>query len=132
MDMLAGTVYCQLSMTGDDLKILYFETCPDGVTRERSYEQLSGGQRRCVELAFAPFALSDMIFARVGVRVSLLLIDELTTHMGADEKLRVCALIERLDRRTVLVADHDVSVQGHFDTKLALSRTDGGMRLEQV
>jgi DNA repair exonuclease SbcCD ATPase subunit len=139
-ELLAGTVYCQLSMEGDDLKILYFETTPDGTVRERQYEQLSGGQRRCVELAFAPFALSDMIFARCGVRVSLLLIDELTTHMGADEKPRACALIDRSDRDAVLVADHDVSVQGYFDTKIALSRAtepaagqpDGYMRLEQV
>ncbi len=131
-ELLAGTVYCQLSMEGDDLKIKYFETTPDGVVRERVYEQLSGGQRRCVEMSFAPFALSDMIFARCGVHVSLLMIDELTTHLGPDEKPRVCALLERLDRETILVVDHDIEVRGHFDQQLALVRGPNSSSLEQI
>lgn len=129
-ELLAGTVFCQLGMVDDDLTIKYFETMRDGATHEREYEQLSGGQRRCVELAFAPFALSDMIFARRGVRVSLLLIDELTTHMGAEEKIRACGLLDHVARDTVLVVDHDVTVQGHFDTKLTLTPGPSGMSLE--
>jgi len=131
-DLLAGTVYCKLSMVGEDLKIHYYEVIDDGRTRERVYEQLSGGQRRCVEFAFTPLALGDMIFARLGVKIELLSIDELTTHMGDVEKAAACALLERLDRATVLVADHDIGVKSHFDTRLRLQPGAAGYILERI
>lgn len=126
--LLDGKVYCQLSMEGDDLKIDYRERQADGQVVERSYEQLSGGQRRCVELAFSPLALSDTVFARLGVRVPLLVIDELTTHLGEAEKRRACELLAGLGRR-VFVIDHDPSVQGHFDHVWQLERNADGVEL---
>ncbi len=123
--ILGGSVIVQLAMTGDDLTIRFYEQ-KRGEMKERRYEQLSGGQRRCVELAFAPFALSEMIFARCGVRVPLLVIDELTTHLGQEEKPLVCELLRQLDRDTVLVIDHDAAVQGEFDVTYALTHTEGG------
>ena len=129
--LLGGTVYCRLSMDDEDLQILFYEMI-DGAPRERPYEKLSGGQRRCVELAFTPFALGDMLFARCGVRVSLLLIDELTTHLGEAQKRAACALLNAMDRKTVLVVDHDTSVQGLFGATLALARTKAGATWSQI
>lgn len=126
--LLDGALYAQLVMDeeGDDLRIDYYELCPDGERRLRAYEQLSGGQRRCAELAFSPFALSDLVRARAGVSVGFLALDELTTHLGAEEKQRACELLERLERRSVLVVDHDPTVQGYFGTKLLLGRDEVG------
>lgn len=130
--MLGGAIHVQLTMTEEDLGVRFFEQCADGEVRERRYEQLSGGQRRCVEIAFAPFALSEMVFARCGVRVPLLIIDELTTHLGADEKPLVCEILRTLDRDTVLVIDHDVTVQAEFDVAYRLSHNQGTTQLERV
>lgn len=114
--LLQGRIFCRLSMEGDNLKILFFEVDPaTGKVHERRYEQLSGGQRRCVELSFNPFALGEMVFARAGVRINVLIVDELTTHLGAEEKPIVCEMLRDLDRRSVAVIDHDVTVQSEFD-----------------
>ncbi len=131
--LLGGRVFCRLSMEAEDLKILFYEY--DGVfpaARERRYEQLSGGQRRCAELAFNPFALSEVIFNRCGVRVSLLVVDELTTHLGQEEKPIICEVLRELDRETIIVIDHDPTVQGAFDTVLDMSRVEGHIQLARA
>jgi DNA repair exonuclease SbcCD ATPase subunit len=127
LSQLTDDLHCRLFMEGEDLQIKYYETTGTEV-RERTYEKLSGGQRRCVELAFAPFALSELIFNRCGVRVDNLIVDELTTHLGQEEKQRACELLQSLDRK-VLVIDHDAAVQGHFDKIVDLKRTSKGMVL---
>lgn len=130
--LLQGQLFCQLAMNDDALEIRWFETKGDKV-RERRYEQLSGGQRRCAELAFVPFALSELIFARCGVRVPLLTVDELTTHLGTIQKAQVCELLRGLDRETVIVIDHDASVQAEFDTSyLVEAEPDGKVTLTRV
>ncbi len=130
--LLDGKVYCRLAMDGDDLLIQYFERDMGGEIRERTYEKLSGGQRRCVELSFVPFAMSELIFNRCGVHISLLQIDELTTHLGQEQKRRVCEIIEGLDRDTVMVVDHDVAVQGYFDKVYELTRTETEATLNET
>jgi hypothetical protein len=115
--LLRGRLSVRLEMFGDDLKINFWEqgkTVTEN-SRERSYIQLSGGMKRCAELAFTPFALSEMIFNRTGVRLPILFIDELTTHLDPTTKPIVCQILRELGRETVLVVDHDESVQGEFD-----------------
>jgi DNA repair exonuclease SbcCD ATPase subunit len=129
--IVGSRLFCRLLLEGDDLTVQIFEQ-KRGQVRERRYEQLSSGQRRCVELSFAPFALSEMIFNRCGVRVDLIVIDELTTHLGADEKPAVCEALRKLDRGTVLVIDHDVEVQSEFDVTYELKDNDGAIRLERA
>lgn len=125
--ILGGKVFTELAMDGDDLDIRFFEYDPEGTMRQRDYLQLSGGQRRCVQLAFAPFALSEMIFNRTGVRIPFLVIDELTTHLDADTKPLVCAVLRELDRETIVVIDHDPQVQGEFDVVYEVS-ANGNIR----
>jgi len=131
--LLAGKILCRLSLADDDLAVRFYEwDAADGKHHERAYTQLSGGQRRCVELAFAPFALSEMIFARIGVRVSFLVMDELTTHLDADTKPLVCSTLQTLDRETVLIIDHDPGVLGEFDHVVEVSRAaDGTMTVKR-
>lgn len=130
-ELLSGRIYCRLGLTGENLEIKFYETA-GGQIRERRYEQLSGGQRRCVELAFSPFAVSEMVFARCGVNIPLLIIDELTTHLGQDEKPKVCDLLKRLDRATVLVVDHDISVQGEFETVFDIRNDATGVHITRA
>jgi len=131
--LLGGRVYCRLAMETDALQILFYEYSDvDGTARERRYEQLSGGQRRCVELAFNPFALSEMVFSRCGVRVSLLVVDELTAHLGQAEKPLICEILRGLDRDSIVVIDHDPTVQGAFDHVIDLTRIDGQIQLARA
>lgn len=120
--IMRGRIYTELSMLGDDLEITFFEYDDDGEVRERDFLSLSGGQRRCVQLAFVPFALSEMIFNRTGVRVPILWIDELTAHLDPETKPLVCEILRELDRETVVVIDHDPQVQGEFDVIYDVSR----------
>lgn len=119
--VLKGQLTVQLSMVQESLGVQFFELV-DGEKRERRYELLSGGQRRCVELAFTPFALSEMIFSRAGVSIPLLMVDELTTHLGQAEKPLVCEALRTLNRDTVVVIDHDPVVQGEFDVVYELQK----------
>lgn len=109
-----GKLWATLSLEDDALDVSFLERDGDG-WRMRRYEQLSGGQRRCAELAFSPLGLSEMLFRRLKCKVPLLVIDELTTHLGAREKVIACQILHDLDRETVLVIDHDPTVQGQFD-----------------
>jgi hypothetical protein len=120
--IMQGRIYVELAMHGDDLGINFFEYNDAGEVKARDYENLSGGQRRCVQLAFAPFALGEMIFSRTGVRIPFLVIDELTTHLDPETKPIVCAMIKELGRDTVLVIDHDPQVQGSFDVVYDVGR----------
>ena len=126
--LLHGRIFCKLSMEGDSLDVRFVESI-NGEARDRRYEQLSGGQRRCAELAFAPFAISELVFTRCGVSVPFLIIDELTTHLGQQEKPIVCDILRNLNRSTILVIDHDAAVQGEFDVVLDLSRDETGVQI---
>lgn len=131
--LTGGRLYVELSLADDTLDATFRKY--DATTKqwnERRYEQLSGGERRCAELAFSPFGLSEMLFRRLRCRVPLLIVDELTTHLGADEKALACAILHDLDRETILVVDHDVMVQSEFDHVLALVSTEDGQRLEKI
>lgn len=120
--LLQGRIFTKMLMKGEELKIHFYAVDPvSGKVHERRYEQLSGGERRCVELAFNPFALGEMVFNRCGVRVNTLIVDELTTHLGQDEKPIVCDILRDLDRTSVVVIDHDLSVQSEFDQVWDLS-----------
>lgn len=132
--LTSGRVFSQLEMIGDDLKVRFFKF--EEMTespRERSFLQLSGGERRCAEMAFSPFALSEMIFSRTGVRIPLLVIDELTTHLSAKAKPQVCSILGDLGRDTVIVIDHDPSVQAAFDQVYETEKqTDGSVTMRRL
>jgi ABC-type branched-subunit amino acid transport system ATPase component len=129
--VLGGSVVVRLALKGDALTLGLRELKRDE-WRDRRYEQLSGGQRRCVDLAFSPWGLGEMVFGRAGVRVPLLLVDEITTHLGAQEKPQVIEALRQLKRESVLIVDHDVSVQGEFDRILELHESPTGHVLEEA
>eukprot|EP00013_Stygamoeba_regulata_P020773 CAMPEP_0177644970 /NCGR_PEP_ID=MMETSP0447-20121125/8992_1 /TAXON_ID=0 /ORGANISM="Stygamoeba regulata, Strain BSH-02190019" /LENGTH=285 /DNA_ID=CAMNT_0019147407 /DNA_START=1 /DNA_END=855 /DNA_ORIENTATION=- len=114
--LLHGSVSCALIMTGDELH-LTFQAFDDvnRLTHERTFNQLSRGQQRCLELAVSPFAISDVARHCTSTHVPLLVIDELTAHLDAHTKPQVCAMLRASHSAAVVVIDHDPSVQGEFD-----------------
>jgi DNA repair exonuclease SbcCD ATPase subunit len=126
--LVEGRIWAELSLADDALDIKFRKYDPDAmIWRERRLEQLSTGERRCAELAFSPFGLSEMLFRRLKCKVPFLVIDELTTHLGAAEKSLACDVLQGLERETVLVIDHDQSVQGEFDVVYDLVPTSKGV-----
>lgn len=111
-------IFVNVVLAEDDLECHFQKYDPIAKQlRARRYEQLSGSERRCAMLAFSPFGLGDLFRSR-GVRAPILLIDELTTHLGSTQKMLVCDLLRQREHGTIIVIDHDVSVQGEFDTVL--------------
>lgn len=132
-ELTQGSIYVALEMGDDDLRVLFRQFDPfTRQIRERRYEQLSGGERRCAELSFSPFGIAALIFSRLGSRLKLLLIDELTTHLGAQQKALAVNLLRTLQRDTVIVVDHDLSVQGEFDHVIEMRSTPQGSVLVRV
>lgn len=123
-ELTEGECFVRVTMTEDDLDCTFMK-CENKMLRERRFDQLSGGERQCAKLSFSPFGLAGLFRAR-GVQAPLLNIDELTTHLGAMQKNIACDLLRRLDRKLIIVIDHDVSVQGEFDTVLDMVPTDDG------
>ncbi|GAM23608.1 hypothetical protein SAMD00019534_067830 [Acytostelium subglobosum LB1] len=116
-----GKLFTTLAMHQDELTIEVFELDSKNIIQPRSFYQLSGGQRRCVELSYSPFALSEVIFNHVGSRVTLMVVDELTNHLDATIKPIICELLRQLpERESIVVVDHDASVQSEFDHVFSL------------
>lgn len=114
--MYGGTLHAVVSIDDDTIGVGFWEWAR-GEWRARRYEQLSGGQRRLVELAFSPLALADVARQYVS-SINALFVDELTTHLSPSEKGSVVALLASLveDRvvDTIVVVDHDLGVQDSF------------------
>ncbi|MDQ3170699.1 MAG: AAA family ATPase [Acidobacteriota bacterium] len=124
--IVGGRLAVSLVMAEDDLDIAYRKfNRESGVWRERRYEQLSGGERRCIELAFSPFGLSELVFAKTGARVPLLVVDELTTHLHDDEKRELAQYLHELDRETVVIVDHDRAIQAEFENVFDIEPIEG-------
>lgn len=98
----------------EELELHFFELVGDTPV-ERLYRQFSGGYRRCLELAFTPFGLGELLFRRLGVHAELLVIDELTTHLEQAVKPLLIDFLSTQARETTVVIDHDETVQGSFD-----------------
>lgn len=86
----------------------------------------SGGQRSKITLAVA-LALADLVAAREGSSVDLLLLDEVLDGLDAEGRSRVVALLRELRevRSTILVISHDPAVADSFETVITVTK-DGG------
>ncbi|EGG14232.1 putative non-transporter ABC protein [Cavenderia fasciculata] len=108
------------------LQVYEIDDNDKGRITERSFYSLSGGQRRCVELSYSPFALSEVIFNHVGSRITTLVVDELTNHLDQTIKPVICDLLRNhlKEKDSIVVIDHDQSVQSEFDNVLNLQFND--------
>ncbi|EGC34773.1 hypothetical protein DICPUDRAFT_15107, partial [Dictyostelium purpureum] len=126
-----GQLFTSLSIQDDELSIDIFELDPETkLAKPRSFNQLSGGQRRCLELSYSPFALSEVIYNHSGSRVTFMAIDELTNHLDSSVKPIICDLMRNLQEKdSIFVIDHDVSVQSEFDHVFNLTKENNKLKL---
>ncbi|KAN0035180.1 hypothetical protein ACTA71_004441 [Dictyostelium dimigraforme] len=129
-----GKLFTKLSIDNqEELSLEVFElSSKDGGTLvPRSFYQLSGGQRRCVELSYSPFALSEVVFNHSGSRITTIIIDELTNHLDSSVKPIICDLLRNLQEKdSVVVIDHDISVQSEFDQVFNLEKSFDSKKLK--
>ncbi|KAM9966589.1 hypothetical protein ACTFIR_006809 [Dictyostelium discoideum] len=128
-----GKLFTKLSIDNqEELSLEVFElSSKDGTLVPRSFYQLSGGQRRCVELSYSPFALSEVVFNHSGSRITTIIIDELTNHLDSSVKPIICDLLRNLQEKdSVVVIDHDISVQSEFDQVFNLEKSFDSKKLK--
>ncbi|KAK5577453.1 hypothetical protein RB653_002394 [Dictyostelium firmibasis] len=129
-----GRLFTKLSIDNQEelsLEIFELSSKDGGTLVPRSFYQLSGGQRRCVELSYSPFALSEVVYNHSGSRVTTIIIDELTNHLDSSVKPIICDLLRNLQEKdSVIVIDHDISVQSEFDQVFNLEKSFDSKKLK--
>ncbi|GJQ09957.1 hypothetical protein GpartN1_g1748.t1 [Galdieria partita] len=88
-----------------DKKIL-IKNC-HGSFSNRSYLQLSGGQRRRLGVALA-LAFHDIGERRCGFHCNMMVLDEIFQHLDSEGKKRVADILEKLGKESIFVVVHDM------------------------
>ncbi len=93
-----------LKFTNDDMKIgLEFNV--SGTTR--SFGLFSGGQQRRIQLA-VDLALSDIVSARTGTGIKLLILDEYFKDLSEPSMRKILVLLEKIGRPTILIEHNSI------------------------
>eukprot|EP00898_Chlorokybus_atmophyticus_P004725 jgi/Chlat1/5253/Chrsp33S00387 len=82
-------------------KVVYVRTA-SGELVQRSLKQLSGGERRRLELAVA-LCYADFLRDRNGIHCSVIVLDEVLQHLDDEGCRRVASVLRSLEQQTVLV-----------------------------
>jgi DNA repair exonuclease SbcCD ATPase subunit len=99
---------------------------------ERSYESLSGGEKKRIELS-TNFALSDIIANRSNKTFNMILLDECFEGLDIQGRERVVHLLEELknDRENVFIIDHYESIRNLVDNEIKVTKINGVSSIEQ-
>lgn len=91
----------------------------------------SGGQWRKFGLA-VDLALMDLVAAREGAQIDLLLLDEVLDGLDVEGRARVVALLRvlRETRSSVFVVSHDEGVSEAFETVVTVTKRGGSATVE--
>jgi DNA repair exonuclease SbcCD ATPase subunit len=92
----------------------------------------SGGQWRKFGLAI-DLALMDLVVAREGARIDLLLLDEVLDGLDAEGRARVVTLLRALreTRSSIFVVSHDPGLQEHFENVVRVTKRGGASVVEE-
>jgi DNA repair exonuclease SbcCD ATPase subunit len=91
----------------------------------------SGGQEAKISLA-TNLALMDVVAAREGAEINLMLLDEVLDGLDAEGKARVAVLLQemRKTRSSLFVVSHDDAIQEHFERIITVVKKGGKSTLE--
>lgn len=100
-------------------------------TSERPLEELSGGERQCVDLALR-VALARLLAHRAGRRIETLILDEAFTALDATHKQRAIEVLRALTEEfpSLLFITHLTELADAFGTRIEVSRNGGGSKVE--
>jgi len=98
---------------------------------ERPYETFSGGEAMRVDLGLR-IGLSRLLAARAGARCEMLVMDETAAPLDADGRRLFVQCLGRVAERfaCVLCISHVEELKDLFPAQIAVSKGDGGSRLE--
>jgi DNA repair exonuclease SbcCD ATPase subunit len=93
----------------------------------------SGGQWRKFGLAI-DLALMDLVAAREGAQIDLLLLDEVLDGLDAEGRSRVVALLRHLreTRSSIFVVSHDPTLAEAFENVIVVRKCDGSSVVEEA
>lgn len=138
-----------LGMLTNDLATIEFQTqttLGSGETREKfcvnvnylyggdSYESVSGGERRRVDLA-SLFALGDLAASRSLAPIKLRLLDEPFDNLdalGSEQVVQILREIVLPTAGTVLVMTHDDNLKALIENRITVVKKDGISRIQEV
>jgi len=96
----------------------------------RSFNSLSGGEKRRIELA-TNFALSDIIANRSNKTFNFMLLDECFEGLDSEGRSRIVDLLEVLKdkRENIFVIDHFESIKSMVDNEINVVKENGISRI---
>ena len=93
----------------------------------KKYKNLSGGERRRVDIAVL-FAMASLASSRSRAPVKMRLLDEVFDNLDSDGKEKVMELLRELvlpKVGTLLVMSHDDDLKSMFDNRIVVSKVNG-------
>ncbi len=102
-------------------------------TSERALEELSGGERQCVDLALR-LGIAQLLAHRAGTKIGTLILDEAFTALDAGRRQRAVEVIHALTDEFDFVAlvTHIPELAEVFPSRIEVSRNGGGSHVEVV
>lgn len=102
----------------EKLNVRIFRHNPDGTITERNFKSWSGGEKTRVALGVDQ-GLSTLIADRATKPWQLYIVDEsFRQHMDSGGREAIFDLLQKLDRGTVFVVDHDHEMAAQFENQL--------------
>lgn len=100
-------------------------------TAERPLEELSGGERQCVDLALR-IALSRLLAHRAGHPMETLILDEAFNALDVGRRQRAIEVMRSLleEFRLLLFVTHDRDMAEAFPTRIRVSKDEGSSSIE--
>ena len=95
--------------------------------REVRFDSYSSGMKQLLRLSSA-FALQNLLHARTGVPLTLLILDEPCVNLSYRERHRVVDYLMQLkDTRQIFLVDHAIDVQERQFDKVLLVKKENGI-----
>lgn len=98
-----------------------------------SYTQLSRGQRSMLRLCFA-VAVMKASANKAGIHFSALFFDEVLDGLSSDLKIKALGVFQELEleHNSILVIDHAIEIQSHFDRRFNVTLQSDESIIEEV
>lgn len=100
---------------------------------ERSLEELSGGERQCVDLALR-LGIAQLLAHRAGTKIGTLILDEAFTALDNGRRQRAIEIIHALTDEfdLVLFITHQTELAQAFGARIEVERSEHGSHAEVV
>ncbi len=100
-------------------------------TNETSVDDLSGGERTSVALAYR-LAFNTMIKKELGLKSNLLVLDEPTTGFSREQLTRLKDVMEKITADQVIIVSHENEIVNLADVEYLVDKRDGISQVTRI